>query len=147
MRILVDADACPVRHIITKVARQRGVPVLFVTDTSHELRDDYAEVLLVGQGHDAVDYALINRAQAGDVVVTQDYGVAAMALAKKALALNQNGLRYTDDNIDQLLAERHQSARARRAGARFGGFKKRTKEQDEAFEQALLGLLSNLSCE
>jgi uncharacterized protein len=142
MKILVDADACPVTRIVIRLAKQRGIPVVLVTDTSHELSDDYAEVVTVGQGADAADYALINRTQKGDVVVTQDYGVAALALAKKAYAISQNGLRYTDENIEGLLNERHESRKIRRAGGRVGGFKKRTGEEDERFERAFICLLN-----
>lgn len=135
MTILVDADACPVTPIVIKLARQRGIPVVLVTDTSHMMSSDYAEVVTVGQGSDAADYALINRTHAGDIVVTQDYGVAALALAKKAYPINQNGLRYTDENIGLMLEERHMSGKIRRAGGRTGGFRKRTREDDEGFER------------
>jgi uncharacterized protein YaiI (UPF0178 family) len=145
LKILVDADACPVTRIVIKIAREREIPVVLVTDDSHILRDDYAEIVTVGQGADAVDYALINRAKAGDVVVTQDYGVAALALGKKAYALNQNGMRYTDGNIEGLLLERHESRKARKAGKRTGGFKKRTGEQDRAFTEELIVLLANIT--
>lgn len=142
MKILVDADACPVTHIVIKIARERSIPVVLVTDDSHVMSGDYAEVVTVGQGADAVDLALINRTRPGDVVVTQDYGVAALALAKKAYAINQNGMRYTDENIDGLLAERHEARKARRAGRRMGGFKKRTGEEDMLFEVQFKMLLN-----
>jgi uncharacterized protein YaiI (UPF0178 family) len=79
MKILVDADACPVKNIIEKIARQYGLPVLMLIDTSHILASDYSEIILVSKAPDAVDFALINRTVRGDIVVTQDYGVAAMA--------------------------------------------------------------------
>ena len=72
MRILVDADACPVTRIVMRLARERGIPVVLVTDDSHVMDDSWAEVVTVGQGSDAVDLALINRTRKGDVVVTQD---------------------------------------------------------------------------
>lgn len=143
MKILVDADACPVTRIVIRIARQRNIPVVLVTDTSHELYDDYAEVVTVGQGSDAVDLALVNRTQAGDVVVTQDYGLAALALAKKAFAISQNGMRYTDGNIDGLLNERHEARKVRRAGGRTRGPGKRTGEEDERFIKSFIILLEN----
>ena len=81
--VLVDADACPVKRIIVEEARRRGVPVTMLTDTSHVLREDYAAVVTVEKGRDSVDFKLVTLCGAGDVVVTQDYGVAAMALAAR----------------------------------------------------------------
>jgi uncharacterized protein YaiI (UPF0178 family) len=144
MKILVDADACPVTSIVIRLARKRGIPVVLVTDDSHVMRSDYAEVITVGQGADAVDLALINRTGPGDVVVTHDYGVAALALGRKAFAIHQNGMRYTDENIDGLLSERHEARKARRAGRRAGGFRKRTEEEDREFEKAFSALLMNI---
>ncbi len=96
MKILVDADACPVTAIIEQLAQEFQVPVVLITDVNHLLESDYADIITVGQGSDAVDYALINRTSPGDIVVTQDYGVAALALAKGAAAINQNGRIYSD---------------------------------------------------
>lgn len=140
MKILVDADACPVKHIIEKVAKKLAIPVLMVIDTSHILESDYSEILQVSKAPDAVDIALINRTQSGDIVVTQDYGVATMALGKRAFAINQNGRYYTEDNIDLLMFERHLSKKQRRAGKHSGSIKKRSKEDDEHFEEAFLRL-------
>lgn len=141
MKILVDADACPVKGIIEKVAKQNNIKVIMVIDTSHELKSDYSEIITIGKGKDAVDIALINITEKGDIVVTQDYGVATMALAKKAFAISQNGLIYNDNNIESLLFERHMSQRARRGGARAGKIKKRSAEDDKKFEQSLKILL------
>jgi uncharacterized protein YaiI (UPF0178 family) len=136
MKILVDADACPVKNIIVKVAKSYQLPVLMVIDTSHILESDYCEVIQVSKAPDAVDIALINRTVAGDIVVTQDYGVASMALGKKAYAINQNGKYYTEENIDLMMFERHLAKKQRRAGGRIGTMKKRSKEDDLHFEAA-----------
>lgn len=141
MQILVDADACPVKGIIVKMARQYGIPVIMLIDTSHELNDGYSTVIVVDKARDSVDIALINLVRAGDIVVTQDFGVAAMALGKKAKAVNQNGLVFTEDNIDRLLFERHIGQKVRRAGGRTGNFKKRTREDDENFEKTFRKLI------
>ncbi|HEX2927964.1 MAG TPA: YaiI/YqxD family protein [Ruminiclostridium sp.] len=141
MQILVDADACPVKNIIIRNARKYGIPVTMVIDTSHEIYDGYSTVITVDKARDSVDIKLINLVQKGDIVVTQDYGVAAMGLAKGARVLNQNGLVYTDKNIDRLLFERHLGQKVRRAGGRTGTMPKRTKENDEDFEKALLMLV------
>ncbi|MCL2702644.1 MAG: YaiI/YqxD family protein [Defluviitaleaceae bacterium] len=142
MRILVDADACPVRHIIVRLAKERDIPVIMLTDTSHKLNDGYSTIITVDKQADSVDFALIGLLFREDIVVTQDYGLAAMALGKGARAVNQNGLIYTDGNIERLLLERHIGQRARRGGGRTRGPAKRTKEDDMCFEAAFIKLLS-----
>ena len=141
MQILVDADACPVKQVVVKIAKKKGIPVTMVADTAHELNDGYSRVVTVDKGADSVDFALIGLLKRGDIVVTQDYGLAAMALGGGAKVMNQNGLIYTSENIDQLLMERHLSAKARRAGSRTKGPSKRTKEDDLKFELAFERLL------
>ena len=106
MKILVDADACPVKEILVEEARRRNIPVTMLIDTSHILDDGYSTVITVDQGRDSADFRLVNLIQIGDIVVTQDYGVAAVSLARGAKALNQNGLVYSNGNIDRLLDER-----------------------------------------
>jgi len=145
MLILVDADACPVKKEVEKVAKANGVKVVMLIDTSHELKSDYSEIITVSKGRDSVDLALINMTKAGDVVITQDYGVATMALAKKAYAMSQNGLVYDDSNIDQLLFERHISQKIRSSGGKGGKFKKRTPEDNIKFEQCFEKLISGLN--
>ena len=142
-RILVDADACPVIKIVEHIAKAHGIPVTLLCDTNHVLASDYAEVKVIGDGADAVDFALINLCRRGDVVVTQDYGVAALALGKGAYAIHQSGGLYTQDNIDQMLMERHLARKARMGKGKhhLKGPKKRTKEEDEVFEAAFQKLL------
>jgi len=142
-KILVDADACPVKQIIVRLAKQRGIPVTMLIDTSHELSDGYSTVITVDKQTDSVDFALMGLLASSDIVVTQDFGLAAMVLGKGARAVNQNGLVFTNDNIDKLLLERHIGAKVRRGGGRTKGPSKRTKEDDERFEAALTGLLDS----
>lgn len=144
MKILVDADACPVKEIIVRQARRRSIPVIMIIDSSHILQDGYSEVITVDQGADSADFKLISLTAPGDVVVTQDFGVAAMALGKGAAALNQNGLIFTAENIDRLLFERHIGKELRRSGKRARKTRARTKTDDEAFEKALVEILRNL---
>ena len=115
MKILVDADACPVKDIIEDIAIKLEIPVLMLIDTSHILHSEYSQVISVSQAPDAVDFALINRTEKGDIVVTQDYGVAAMALGKGAYAIHHNGRVYTDYNIDIMLMERDYAKRLRQS--------------------------------
>lgn len=142
MRILVDADACPVKKIIVKAAREYKISVVMFIDTSHILDDGYSEVVTVDKSRDSVDIALVNRILKGDIVVTQDYGVAAMALPKGAKAINQNGFIYNDENISNLLFERHLSQKVRRSGGRTNGPKKRTEDNDARFEKAFRMLIN-----
>ena len=102
------------------------------------LSSAYSEVVIVGAGADAVDYKLISICHKGDIVVSQDYGVAAMALGKGAYAIHQSGKWYTNDNIDQMLMERHLNKKARRSSHKnyIKGSKKRTEEDDERFAQS-----------
>lgn len=141
MQILVDADACPVKEIIVRQAKKRSLPVVMLLDTSHVWNDGYSMVITVDKGRDSADIRLANLLQPGDLVVTQDYGVAAMALGRGARAMNQNGMRYDSGNMDQLLFERHLGQKIRRAGGRTVGAKKRTRQDDEAFEASLVLLL------
>jgi len=141
MKILVDADACPVKEIIEKIAKELEIPVIMLIDTSHILSSSYSEIISVSKAPDAVDFALINRTNKGDIVVTQDYGVAAMALGKCAYAIHQSGKVYTDNNIDQMLMERHIAKKNRRAGERVSGHaKKRTEGENERFADSFYQL-------
>lgn len=146
MQILIDADACPVIKITEKTAREYQIPVTLLCDTNHILQSDYSTVKTIGAGADAVDFALINLCKKGDIVVTQDYGVAAMALGKGAYAIHQSGRRYTDETMDRLLMERHLSKKARRASAKnhLKGPAKRNKEDDLAYEQSLRKLVEEI---
>lgn len=105
MRVFIDADACPVVSIVENISKKYNIPVTLLCDTNHVLTSEYSEVIVVGAGADAVDYKLISICHRGDIVVSQDYGVAAMALGKGAFAIHQSGKWYTNDNIDQMLME------------------------------------------
>lgn len=141
MRILIDADGCPVVRIAADCARKHGVPVTLVCDSAHLFDLPGAEVITVTKGADSADFRLVNLLRSGDIVITQDYGLAAMSLAKRACVLNQNGLVYTDDNIDSMLLARHTSRKLRAAGVRTKGPSKRTRDQDEAFLASLENLI------
>ena len=147
MQIFVDADACPVVGIVEKVAKEHSVPVTLLCDTNHVLSSDYSEVLVVGAGADAVDYKLISICHKGDIVVSQDYGVAAMALGKNAYAIHQSGKWYTNENIDQMLMERHMAKKIRMGKGRhhLKGPAKRTEEDDERFKESLCRLIEEVT--
>lgn len=132
-RILVDADACPVKEIIIKKAREKAIEVLMFVDVNHEINDGYSKVFIVDQGRDSVDFVLISNIKTGDIVVTQDYGVAAIALAKKAKVIHPSGLIFSDGNIDRLLNERFMGQKQRRAGNFKSSGKKRSSQDNDSF--------------
>ena len=141
MQIFVDADACPVVGIVETIAEKYNISTTLLCDTNHVLYSDYSEVIVVGAGADAVDY--ISICHKGDVVVSQDYGIAAMALGKGAYAIHQSGKWYTNENIDQMLMERHLNKKARRSSHKnhMKGSRKRTEEDDVRFAQSFEKLI------
>lgn len=141
MRILIDADGCPVVDLTLRLAKKYGIECTILCDTSHEFNRDGAKTVVVEKGADSVDFKIVNLVGEGDIVVTQDYGLAAMCLARKAIPVSQNGLVYTDKNIDQLLFTRYVSKKIRNAGGRMKGPSKRKPEQDKAFEATLERLI------
>jgi hypothetical protein len=144
LKIYVDADACPVVKIVEQVAKENNIPVTLLCDTNHVMDSDYSEVKIIGAGADAVDFALVNLCKKSDIVVTQDYGVAAMALSKGAYAIHQSGKWYTDDNIDRMLMERHINKKSRMASGKnhLKGPKKRTEADNDAFRNSFIKLIT-----
>ena len=142
----MDADTCPVVSIVERIAKQQNIEVILLCDTNHILHSDYSEVKIIGAGADAVDFALVNLCNIGDIVVTQDYGVAAMILGKGAVGIHQSGKWYTNDNIDQMLMERHINKKARRAKGKhhIKGPTKRTEEDDRRFEESFVRLIEKM---
>lgn len=144
MKLLVDADACPVIDLTVREANRRKIPVILVTDTSHILTGINAQIVTVEKGNDSADFKLVNLVEKGDLVITQDYGLAAMVLAKGGKAINQNGLIYSQQNIDTLLFTRHIAKKVRMSGGHTKGPRKRTKQQDEDFLFALQRMLAEI---
>lgn len=146
MKILVDADACPVVRLVEKTAEKYGIPVILLCDTNHILKSDYSEIRVISAGADAVDIALANLCKCGDVAVTQDYGVAALVLGRGGYAIHQSGRIFTNENIDGLLMERHINKKARMSASKnhLKGPKKRTKEDDLRFESAFDSLIARI---
>lgn len=143
MTVIIDADACPVTKIAIDICKKRGIPVLCICDTSHVITSDHAQCIICDKGKDSADIVLVNKCQCGDIVITQDYGVASMALAKGAYCIHQNGMYYTKDNIDSLLAIRHMAFEERRKSSKhhLKGPKKRTEHDDRQFIDAFCRLI------
>ena len=140
-RLLLDADGCPVVNPAVRIARACGVECIILCDSAHVFDKEGARTVVCEKGADSVDFALVNLMRPGDVVVTQDYGLAAMCLARGAVVLNQDGRAYTEENIGGLLMARHEARKARRAGGRMRGPKKREQAQDAQFARALYDIL------
>jgi len=141
MRIIVDADACPGKDIIEKIGKENNLEIIMYCDINHFLSSDYAVIKYMDSGFQSVDMAVANEAKQNDIVVSQDFGVAAMVLGKKAFAISPKGYIYTNDNIDKLLFERHISSKVRRGGGRTSNPKKRSREDDERLGRNLLKLI------
>ena len=137
MKVLIDADACPVVEIAVKLCRKYNTACILMCDTAHEFHLDGAQTLVNDKGDDSVDFALVNKVDAGDLVITQDYGLASMCLAKNATVLHQDGWAYTQFNIDALLFQRYATKEYRAKGGRIKGPKKRSATQNDSFAKAM----------
>jgi hypothetical protein len=137
MKIIVDADASPVLNIVIELAKKYQVDLLIVSDYNHLIQSDYGEIKSVDKGQDQADHEIMSQTNSGDLVVTQDYGLASLVLLKNADVLHQNGWFYTQNNIDQLLMQRQISQKMRRASKRYTHIPKRKKEDDDHFRMAL----------
>ncbi len=142
LKIVIDADGCPVVQLTLQIADRFRIPCTLVCDTAHSFADMHAQIITVSQGTDSADFHIVNLIAPHDIVVTQDYGLAAMCLARGARALNQNGLIFCPQNMDSLLLSRHIHKKQRLAGKRIKGPKKRTAVQNAKFEEALIALLN-----
>lgn len=146
MTIYIDADACPVKDVIISEGTAKEIPVTLVTSISHFSTVEQpkgVETIYVDNGAEAADYRIIRLIKKKDLLVTQDYGLASLALAKGAVVIHHSGYRYTMDNIDQLLQDRYLSAMIRKSGKRTKGPKPFTEEDREKFRQLLTEILSS----
>ena len=142
MKILIDADGCPVVKQATQIAKENNIEVVIFCDTSHIINSDYAQIITLSKGADSVDFALVNEVKSDDIVVTQDYGLAAMVLSKGGKAITQNGMIISDSNLGLLLTSRYESKKARMSGAHLKGPKKRTAQNDEEFIKSFKSMLN-----
>lgn len=127
MRVLIDGDAFPDIYDIVLLCRRYQKKVIIFVDTSHKIDNDFAQIIVVSEGSNAVDLVLINHIKNDDLVLTQDYGVAAVALSKGAICMNPFGKFYTHENIDYLLEVKNINRKLRKY-TRIKGPKKRTKK-------------------
>ena len=141
MRILIDADGCPVVNETIKVAHKFNLESIIFCDTSHNFEQKNVKVVVVSKGVYAVDFAILNNIEKGDIVITQDYGLASLVLSRNSYAINQSGMVYTNENIDELLYSRYISKKMRNSGVRLKGPKKRDKSQNIIFRENLEKLI------
>ena len=141
MRILIDGDGCPVIDECIKISNKFKLESIIFCDTSHYFDNKNVKVVVISKGVDAVDFAILKNLQNGEIVITQDYGLASLVLSRNSYAINQNGMVYTDENIEELLFSRYISKKMRNSGARLKGPKKRDKSQNTVFEQNLEKLI------
>lgn len=148
MRIFIDADASPVTWIVEDIAHKYQVECKIVCDHNHLIKSDVCEVVMVDTGSDSADIKISNDIKKNDILITQDYGLASVALAKQALILNHFGKEYTLFNIDSLLLVRHINQVNRRSSKyRGSNQRKRLKDDDIKFEEALVSLIKRLEKE
>ena len=143
MKIYIDADGCPVVDETISATKKHRIECVILCDTSHVFSRPDAKTITVSKGADSVDFALVNMLHPGDIVVTQDYGLAAMCLAKNAVPISQDGMVYHSGNIDALLLARHTAKKIRMSGGRLKGSKKRDPAQDAAFLSKLEDLIES----
>ncbi|NMB18378.1 MAG: YaiI/YqxD family protein [Erysipelothrix sp.] len=143
MKIFIDADGSPVVGITTNIAMEYNIELIIVKNYAHDIYNDYATIISVDIGKDSADQFIVNHAQENDLVITQDYGLAALLLSKQVKVINQNGLIYNNDNIDSLLNRRFLNAKARSQNKRHSNIKKRSSLDDENFSKTLNSIILN----
>lgn len=146
MKVIVDADACPVKDIIIEEAGQKSVSVVLVSSLSHYSTQDlpvHVEAVYVEAGPDAADFKIVQLAKQGDIIVTQDYGLASLLLPKRCTVLHHKGFEYSNENIDHLLETRYMGSMIRKGGGRTKGPKPFSREDKQAFLKLFLQKLKN----
>ncbi|MCR8641966.1 YaiI/YqxD family protein [Paenibacillus sp. N1-5-1-14] len=145
-RVIVDADSCPVKHEIIAAGQANSVPVVLVASFDHVLKEagDHVSIVQVDRSDQSADLYIANHIKRGDILVSGDFGLAAMALGKGAYAMSVRGQQYTNENIDYLLDRRHAQMKMRRSGKHSKGPKPFTDEDRKNFLQSLTRLLQIL---
>lgn len=143
MRIFIDADGCPVVDITIQLAKEYNLEVIVVKNYAHEIKDDYATIITVDISPDSADYYIVNNLKKGDIVVSQDYGFAAMALSKEAICITQNGFIISSENIEGMLNSRHINQKLRREKQIYSKIKKRNPSENIEFENSLRNLINS----
>lgn len=140
MKLLVDADACPVLAIIEEITQCYQLELIIFCDMNHALQSEIGQVKMIDQGADAVDFALLKETSSDDIVITQDYGLATLVLSKQAIALHPDGRLYDENNIDEMLFGRYLGQKQRKSKQKqhLKGPKKRSEEDNQRFYTSLI---------
>lgn len=145
MKIIIDADGCPVTKLTLEIAKDKNIKVILISNTCHlfDLQNyENAKHILADKGQNSADFLILNKTQKYDIVITQDYALASMCLSKQCYVINQNGFLYTNQNIDELLFRRYISKKLRNMGKNDFKNKKISKKNDEEFKKNLLNLIN-----
>jgi len=145
LKVIIDGDACPVINEVERVSRKYSVPVIIVKNHAHVITSNYSEVISVDVRSENVDFKIVNMTEKDDIVVTQDYGLCAMAIAKEAIGINQYGKVINDFNIDLHLNRRDLNKQMRKKHKKYTKFKKRTKKDNQIFKESFDDLLKKKS--
>jgi len=144
LRIIIDGDSCPVIDLTESIAKKFKIELILFCDYNHDIKLDYGKIIKVDQSYQSVDMKIINYTESNDIIVTNDYGLASIVLAKNTHAINANGKIYTERNIDTLLMKRHINKKIRRAGGKHPTAKKRQKKNDQKFKTNLIKLINKV---
>ncbi len=144
-KILVDADACPVKEIIVDVAMKYNIKIIMFSNFSHEINitNPLVEIIRVDNGSDIADFKIANATNKNDVVVTQDYGLATMILAKSAYPISPRGLIFDNENIDSLLLNRHIN-KVNRRQKKYSHIPKRKEVDNTLFKTNFTNLIEKI---
>ncbi|MGM9902717.1 yaiI/yqxD family protein [Enterococcus sp. 10A9_DIV0425] len=145
MRIFIDGDGSPVKEDVIEIATAHQVEVMIVTSVDHYTNKEYPSTvhfIYVDKGADSADYKIVGMIRKGDLLVTQDYGLASLVLPKGVRVFHQSGKEFDATNINGLLEQRYQSSQMRKAGVRTKGPKPFTPQDHQRFKKALKGALT-----
>ncbi|MBN2260055.1 MAG: DUF188 domain-containing protein [Clostridiales bacterium] len=145
MKLFIDADGCPVVETAVAIAKEKRIEAVIVKNYAHNISSDYAEVVTVDISRDSADFYIVNHSDKNDIIITQDYGLAAMALSKGSHVITQNGMYITQDNIDQLLNQRHFNENMRRKHKIYSHIKKRKHSDNKIFTENFESLIEKIT--
>lgn len=147
MKVMIDGDASPVKKVAIEETKKRNIPIVLVSSFAHystKEQPPHVEIIYVDSSAEAADYKIMQLASRGDILITQDYGLASLALGKGCIVLHQKGFEYTTNNIEKLLQDRYLSAQIRKSGKRTKGPKPFTPEDSETFRHLLIQTLDQI---
>jgi uncharacterized protein YaiI (UPF0178 family) len=143
IRIFVDADACPVKQEIVQAGTGFHVDIYFIASYAHQSESHSGNWIYVDSFKDQVDFYIYKHVRKGDIVVTQDMGLASLLVKQGVRVLSPRGTILRDEQMDTILYNRYMSAKLRRNGTYTKGPKAFSAEDRKRFLQELKKILSN----